>query len=77
LKGKVSVLTGSPPCQGFSFAGRRNGKDPRNRLFKKYVQFVDAVNPQIIVLKNVHGMRVAHETGKPSVPGRKPKKLKS
>lgn len=60
LRGKVSVLTGGPPCQGFSFAGKRNRKDPRNRLFKKYVQFVDAVRPQLLVLENVPGMRVAH-----------------
>jgi DNA (cytosine-5)-methyltransferase 1 len=77
LKGKVSVLTGGPPCQGFSFAGRRNGKDPRNRLFKKYVQFVDAVKPQLLVLENVPGMRVAHGNSKPQVAGKKLKKPKS
>ncbi len=77
LRGKVTVLTGGPPCQGFSFAGRRNGKDPRNRLFKKYVHFVDAVKPQLLVLENVPGMRVAHGTGRQQVPGKKPKKPKS
>jgi DNA (cytosine-5)-methyltransferase 1 len=63
LKGKVTVITGGPPCQGFSFAGRRNRRDPRNKLFRKYVAFVDAVRPQMIVLENVPGMKVIHGTG--------------
>lgn len=60
LQGDVQVLTGGPPCQGFSFAGRRQEGDPRNLLFEKYVQVVDAVKPLILVLENVPGMKVAH-----------------
>jgi DNA (cytosine-5)-methyltransferase 1 len=75
LRGKVSVIAGGPPCQGFSFAGRRKGSDPRNKLFRKYVEFVDAVQPSMIVLENVPGMRVVHGTKKRTkqTPGRKPK----
>ncbi|MBO1111842.1 DNA cytosine methyltransferase [Bordetella petrii] len=63
LKGlakQIDILAGGPPCQGFSFAGRRNGDDPRNQLFTKYVEVVDAVRPKILVLENVPGMRIAH-----------------
>ena len=28
LEGSIEVLAGGPPCQGFSFAGRRNESDP-------------------------------------------------
>jgi len=28
LKGTIDVLAGGPPCQGFSFAGKRNESDP-------------------------------------------------
>jgi DNA (cytosine-5)-methyltransferase 1 len=75
LRGKVSVIAGGPPCQGFSFAGRRKGSDPRNKLFRKYVEFVNAVRPSMIVLENVPGMRVVHGTKKRTkqTPGRKPK----
>ncbi len=60
LQGKVNVLAGGPPCQGFSFAGRRQESDPRNFLFEKYVQVVDAIKPAALVLENVPGMKVAH-----------------
>lgn len=60
LRGEVDVLTGGPPCQGFSFAGRRKADDPRNFLFEKYVEVVKAIQPRIILLENVPGMRVVH-----------------
>lgn len=62
LRGTIQVLAGGPPCQGFSFAGRRREDDPRNQLFEKYVQFVDTLKPSILVLENVPGMKVAHST---------------
>lgn len=64
LKGKIHVLAGGPPCQGFSFAGKRNESDPRNKLFEKYVEMVQAIRPSALVLENVPGMKVAHATKK-------------
>lgn len=60
LRGKINVLAGGPPCQGFSFAGRRAEDDPRNELFQKYVEAVDAIRPAALILENVPGMRVVH-----------------
>ncbi len=60
LRGQIDVLAGGPPCQGFSFAGRRIENDPRNRLFEKYVEVVEALQPQALIIENVPGMRVAH-----------------
>lgn len=64
LEGLIAVLAGGPPCQGFSFAGRRQEDDPRNLLFEKYVEVVDAIKPSLLVLENVPGMKVAHTSKK-------------
>lgn len=60
MRGVIDVLAGGPPCQGFSFAGRRVEDDPRNLLFEKYVEVVEALQPKALVLENVPGMKVAH-----------------
>jgi len=72
LEGGVQVLGGGPPCQGFSFAGRRDEADPRNLLFEKYVDVVKAIKPSVLVLENVPGMRVAHSIKGPSRGGAVP-----
>ena len=59
LKGKVQMVAGGPPCQGFSFAGRRQEDDPRNQLFRKHLELVDIIKPQIVLLENVQGMNIA------------------
>jgi DNA (cytosine-5)-methyltransferase 1 len=64
LRGKIDLIAGGPPCQGFSFAGRRKGSDPRNNMFLKYVEFVDLVRPRFLLLENVPGMGVAHKSGR-------------
>ena len=30
LRGQIEMIAGGPPCQGFSFAGKRQPEDPRN-----------------------------------------------
>jgi len=55
LKGKVDLIAGGPPCQGFSLAGRRNAKDPRNKLSNEYAKMVKIINPKYLVLENVRG----------------------
>lgn len=60
LRNKVDLIAGGPPCQGFSFAGKRKSSDPRNKMFQRYVAFVELINPKFLVLENVPGMNVAH-----------------
>lgn len=54
--GELDVLDGSPPCQGFSTAGKRVLDDPRNGLFKEYVRLLRGLNPRAFVMENVSGM---------------------
>ena len=56
LRGNVDLLVGGPPCQGFSVNGLRRPKDPRNRLYEKYVEFVQSVQPSMLLLENVEGI---------------------
>lgn len=60
---ELELIAGGPPCQGFSFAGRRNADDPRNELFKRYLDVVRLVKPTAVLLENVPGMAVPHGSG--------------
>lgn len=54
--GELDVLDGSPPCQGFSTAGKREMADPRNQLFREYVRLLRGLQPRVFVMENVSGM---------------------
>lgn len=77
LSGSIQLVAGGPPCQGFSYAGRRNPKDPRNQLFKEYVEFVKILQPDLILLENVEGIGVAHGKKKWMSNGKKGRPRKS
>lgn len=55
-EGELDVLDGSPPCQGFSSAGRRRLNDPRNQLFRESVRLLGELRPRTFVMENVAGM---------------------
>lgn len=55
-RSRIDVVFGGPPCQGFSTAGRRNARDPRNRLWRDFLGVVKLVRPKIVVLENVPGL---------------------
>lgn len=54
--GETTVITGGPPCQGFSMAGQRMIDDPRNNLFKEFVRVVKEALPKLFVFENVPGL---------------------
>lgn len=60
----IDLIAGGPPCQGFSFAGRRNAVDPRNQLFKRYLEVVGQIKPTAVLVENVPGMAVVHGAAK-------------
>jgi DNA (cytosine-5)-methyltransferase 1 len=56
-RGELTALVGGPPCQGFSInAPERFTKDPRNSLFKHYLDFLDEFQPKTLLFENVPGM---------------------
>ena len=52
----ADIICGGPPCQGFSLAGYRLKDDPRNQLFRHFIDIVSEVNPKVIVFENVEGL---------------------
>ena len=56
VPGDLDVLDGSPPCQGFSTAGKREFDDSRNQLFREYVRLLRGLKPKVFVMENVSGM---------------------
>ena len=54
--GELDILDGSPPCQGFSTAGKRVMDDPRNQLFREYVRLLRGLRPKVLIMENVSGM---------------------
>lgn len=56
LRGRVPLVVGGPPCQGFSTAGMRQESDQRNSLVMAYLRFVSLVEPDFILFENVRGI---------------------
>jgi DNA (cytosine-5)-methyltransferase 1 len=55
-KGELDVLDGSPPCQGFSTAGKRKVIDERNDLPWEFIRLIKDLQPRAFVMENVSGM---------------------
>jgi DNA (cytosine-5)-methyltransferase 1 len=61
---KIDVVTGGPPCQGFSLANKNRNKvqdDPRNRLFYEFVKVIKWIEPKAFVMENVKGLLSMHK----------------
>jgi DNA (cytosine-5)-methyltransferase 1 len=64
LQGRVTMVAGGPPCQGFSTAGKRVESDARNNLVKSYIEFIELVSPSIIFFENVKGFTMRFQNNK-------------
>ena len=64
---QIDVIVGGPPCQAYSLVGRAQSshmlvpmeEDPRNELYKMYVQFLTKYKPRMFVFENVAGIKTA------------------
>ena len=57
--GKIDVVIGGPPCQGFSNANRQRNTavSHNNALVKEYVRAIKALDPKAFVMENVSMLR--------------------
>jgi len=51
--GKIDILLGCPPCQGFSDTGKRDPDDPRNAHVGIFSRFACGLKPKAVVMENV------------------------
>jgi DNA (cytosine-5)-methyltransferase 1 len=54
---KVDLVSGGPPCQGFSTVGSKNQLDHRNSLFYEYLRAVYELQPSYVLFENVSGFQ--------------------
>lgn len=62
----IDIVIGGPPCQAYSIMGRSRDKDgmkndPRNYLYKLYIEFLKNYNPKIFIFENVMGLLSANK----------------
>lgn len=58
---EADIVIGGPPCQGFSNLGSKDVDDPRNKLWKSYLQVVEQARPRVFVIENVDRFRSSAE----------------
>ena len=62
--GKVDLIAGCPPCQGFSSIRTKNGHvrvdDPNNELVFHFIRLVAEVRPSLVMMENVPGLAEDH-----------------
>jgi DNA (cytosine-5)-methyltransferase 1 len=54
------LVSGGPPCQGFSTVGSKDRNDPRNALFREYLRVVGDLDPDYVLFENVPGFKTMY-----------------
>lgn len=55
-RGKIDILTGGFPCQPYSSAGKRLGKEDDRHLWPEMLRAIREIQPKYIVGENVYGL---------------------
>ena len=63
----ISLWTGSPPCQPFSVAGRRKGRDDERHLAPQFADLIRACKPDLLFGEQVASAEVFGKAGNKDV----------
>lgn len=55
-RGKIDILTGGFPCQPYSLAGKRKGKEDERHLWPEMLRAIREIQPTYVVGENVFGL---------------------
>ncbi|WP_409416312.1 DNA cytosine methyltransferase [Flavobacterium sp. PS2] len=55
-KKNVDLISGGPPCQSFSLAGKREKNNEKNQLPLSFSKLAGLIQPKIVLLENVKGI---------------------
>ncbi|TXE11400.1 DNA cytosine methyltransferase [Algoriphagus aquimarinus] len=61
--GNLDLVSGGPPCQSFSLAGKRQLNNYKNRLPLDFAEICETIQPKVVLLENVKGILSAFKQG--------------